>query len=163
MPGSVEITPQLAVHSLDFNVGDWVTRYDSAFPGRIVAVHPSIDQVDVEYPTGWEREDPMDLITLPVFHDSLGTTRHNVLLLSRINQNLRSKHVTKNGQVDKFFPVLSKEDQLNALGKAFLDSSGSRKEKIASVIKKNFTLSDWNSFMGYQKRIAKIVLKKKVL
>ncbi len=152
-----EMMPGLAISAVEFNVGDWVTRYDSAFPGRVVGVHPSIDQIDVEYPTGVEREHPEELIVLPVFHDSMGATRHNVLLLSRINQNLRSRVATTLHR-----PQLSKEQRLNALGMAYMNSMGVRRSKIAMEIASNYSADDWGSFVGYFSRVSKIA-KKKIL
>ena len=152
---SAELTPGLAISALDFNVGDWVTRYDSAFPGRVVGVHPGIDLITVEYPTGIEQEDPEYLIVLPVFHDSLGATRHNVLLLSRINQNLRTKAIKKANMSD-FFVKISREDHLSALGYALLKSAGKRKIKIAAYIKDNFTKQEWVSFLIRNNRVNKL-------
>lgn len=151
-----EMMPGVAINAVEFNVGDWVTRYDSSFPGRVVGVHPGIDQVDVEYPTGWERESPEELIVLPVFHDSMGATRHNVLLLSRINQNLRSR-------VAMYRPQLTPEERLHALGFAYLESTDVRKMKIAKELKANYSAKDWNNFLSYYKRIASIVKKKELL
>lgn len=150
-----EMMPGVAINAVEFNVGDWVTRYDSSFPGRVVGVHPGIDQVDVEYPTGWERESPEELIVLPVFHDSMGATRHNVLLLSRINQNLRSR-------VAMQIPTLTKQEKLYALGFAYLDSTDVRKLKIAKEISTKYTREDWNNFLSYYNRVASIVKKKKL-
>lgn len=57
----------VSARATDFKVGDWVMRYDSVFPGMVVGVHPGINLVDVDYPLGWEREEPEELILLTLF------------------------------------------------------------------------------------------------
>ena len=51
----------------DFKVGDWVMHYNGVYPGRVIGVQADIGLVDVQYPVGWFREEPEELIPLNLF------------------------------------------------------------------------------------------------
>lgn len=118
------ISPGVAVDPLDFAVGDWVTKYNSVFPGMVVGVHPSLEAVDIEYPTGWEREDPEELILFPLVKDSLQKTKNDVALVSRMSRSLQKR--------------ASREQHLEALLLSLTTKNENKKQKIASFITNNF-------------------------
>lgn len=149
--------PGQAITALDFHVGDWITRYDSIFPGMIVGVHPSLNLVDVEYPTGWEREDVDEIVLFPIIKDSLSKTKNDVALLSRLTRSLRKRASETS---DILFPTPSRFEWLKALKLATETSNLEKKAKIERFMLHEFTQQELSEYDARAKR-AENILKKK--
>lgn len=128
----------------DFRIGDPVMRYDGVLPGKVVAIHPGINFVDVEYPTGWEQEEPEELIPLALF-GALPPAPKSARLRSKGTKSTKRHNNLRRMvyNINRFNPVypyaIPKEARLMALVGAEDNASVNMKPKIAACLKDNFT------------------------
>ena len=131
----------------DFHKGDYVMRYDGVLPGQVVAVHPGINFVDVQYPTGWEQEEPEELILLTLF-GALPPAPKTSRFKRTGNKGRRRLNNVKRivYNINRFNPVypyaVSKQARLETLVGAELIAPEKLKTKIASVLNKEYEPSE---------------------
>ena len=124
----------------DYTVGDWVVRYNSHIPGLVVAVHPGIEQVDVEYSTGWEREEPEDLILLSLYSQGTAAAMTGANPATPFG---RLRRIRKMGGIPRV--ELDKDTLFTELFYAMAHSVGTRRTKIATSLAKRFTDAELNA------------------
>lgn len=138
-------TPQVGALAGDFSIGDIVVRFNDIYPGVVVGVHKSINCVDVQYQTGWEREDPEDLIPISLYSLAL-SVGPNTGPGFIPNLQKRSDFVRVAGRIKERIK-LSRQAKLFELGFSLVSSKGEKRKKIALYIAKNYTFPEINQFI----------------
>lgn len=143
----------VSARATDFKVGDWVMRYDGVFPGLVIAVHPGINCVDVEYPVGWDREEPEELILLTLFSamppsgGSTGTKSARKLRKKRQNRLHRLVYTMNNYSGFNYMSVPQEYDNRDEINKK--QASLVRESKVAGLSREQRVLSMVQDYGNY--------------
>lgn len=136
----------VAVRASDFRVGEWVVRYDSIFPGKVVAVHPGINLVDVEYQTGWEQNEPEELIKITLFgvvpssHSAKTRNRGSAKVKNRLRKfvNILRRVHTENNPLSYSTETFTDASPLNIVN-AFIKKSYIKSTAGTQVMRPSLT------------------------
>ena len=149
---------EVAVIADDYTVGDLVIKYNDVFPGVVVGVHPGIEQVDVQFPTGVERCEPEELIHLSKYnlYSNLDPQSKNFIKSEIRDKVKNSQYIKLNSEIIKR-PSITRAEQLEVLVDTHQASFGTRKAKIARYVADQFTTKELVAYKKRQARFEKIM------